>query len=281
MALARTVSRLIESATSIAMQIANGVQTFAGGWAGIRGPSHPTTQGFVVPFNDEAGQFFTGGHLEDETLGDTTASPIPKNTVGIQPKVYPSISVAGVTGRGDILKPAYLTDDDTWTLTRPANATINAIVIEHRTGAIVDLLVGGAAIQAAMDLAGAGRELLYLGHYDADTIANGDLRINFPVAFHGALVSLIAIVDLPLVGAGGTVAINMEINGVDVTGGVVTPTTAGGGTKGTRFDSTAVTADGGEVFRPADTIDIEAAASTDFTAGTLDLYALVEHRLGA
>lgn len=124
-----------------------------------------------------------------------------------------------------------------------------------------------------------GKELLNLGHFQWAAIADGNLRTGFVMPFKGAFISLFAMVDEPIVGAGGTVTVNLEIATVDVTGGVVTVSTATGGTRGAKLDGTAITAE--NAFAEGSVLDIEAAASGGTrTSGTFDLWAVIERRPG-
>lgn len=72
-----------------------------------------------------------------------------------------------------------------------------------------------------------------------------------------------------LVGASGAVAVNVEIDTVDVTGGVVS-FAIGTPTVGTFVAGTAVTA--ANAFVAASTIDIEWVVTTAFTAGAVIIY---------
>ena len=134
-------------------------------------------------------------------------------------------------------------------------------------------------VSIAQPTVASGKELLKLGHFQWAAIADGDLRTAMPLPFKGAIISLFAMVDEPIVGAGGTVAVNAEIGTTDLTGGVVTVSTAVGGTRGAKIDGTAITA--ANAFVEGDTLSIEAsAAGGTRTSGTFDLWAVLERRPG-
>lgn len=135
-------------------------------------------------------------------------------------------------------------------------------------------------IISVVDVPGAaGRELMHLGHFQWAAIANGNLRTSMPLPFKGAFVDIFAFVDEPCVGSGGTVDINLEIDTVDVSGGVVTVSTAAGGTRGTKLAGTAITAN--NTFSEGSVLDIEAAGDSGTeTTGAFDLFAIVERRPG-
>jgi hypothetical protein len=124
-----------------------------------------------------------------------------------------------------------------------------------------------------------GKELMFLGSFQWAAIANGDLRTAILLPFKGALISIFAMVDEPMVGAAGTCTVNAEIDAVDVTGGVVTVSTAAGGTRGAKLDGTAITA--ANTFAEGSVLDIEAAAAGGTrTSGRFDLWAVIERRPG-
>jgi hypothetical protein len=84
----------------------------------------------------------------------------------------------------------------------------------------------------------------------------------------GRIVRLDAVITTTLVGAGGAVTVNAEIDTVDVTGGVVT-LAIGTPTVGTFVAGTAVTA--ANTFTAASVLDIEWVVGTAFTAGAVTL----------
>lgn len=68
-------------------------------------------------------------------------------------------------------------------------------------------------------------------------------------------------------GTGAAIDFNLEIDGTNVTGGVVSATLANTATGGTRLTGTAITA--GNAFTASSVLDVEADHTTDFTAGQL------------
>lgn len=265
----------------LALQIANAVALYKGRFAGIRGPTHGTSQGYVDHYDDEPGMVFAGmlesaGGLAQKT-GDTSASPVPEAALQILPSIQRRVTVTGAASRGDILKPVYAEDNQTLTLTRPSDdAEVVGVVIEWHTSTTCDVLLFGLVCQLILGMAGGNRTLIHLGHFDANTVANGDLRTAIPMPFHGKFVDVFAMIDVAIAGAGATASINLEIGGTNVTGGVVT--IAENDAKGTKKSGTAITAE--NVFHEGDTVDVEAASVTDATAGSFDLYAVVERLPG-
>jgi hypothetical protein len=276
MALAQSDPRRVAGKKGVALNASTTVQCFGGGLAGIRGPDHATTQGDAAPYNNEAGMIFAGV-VTNQVLGDATATPPPEARLNLEPGILTRIAVTGATGRGDIGAACYATDDDTVTLTRPANAEVIGLVIEYHTGTTCDVYVFDLDARAA---ASTTTDTLYLGTIDFASTADGDIRTGIEAPYHGEIISLFGMVSAPLVGAGGTTLLNLELDAVNVTGGALTMSTAAGGTLGAKLSATAITA--ANVFSEGSLIDVEATASGGTrTSGAIDLFAKVQRRPGA
>ena len=115
-------------------------------------------------------------------------------------------------------------------------------------------------------------DLINLGSYDCATIAAGDLRTGILLPYAGRILDVFALIDVAPAGAGGTVALNLEINGTNVTGGVVTVAT--GDAKAARKDDTAITAT--NTFTAGQSLDVEASSVVAMSAGRFDLFARVQ-----
>lgn len=267
----------VRGADGLAGEVGNAVQVYSGGFIGIRGPDHATTQGYLVPYNDEAGMIFAGGAAETTTLGDTTASPPPETRTNVGDKVICRATVTGVASRGDILKPVYATDDNTLTLTRPTTGEVVGVVVDWHTGTTCDVMF--LSLDARVSAA-TTTDLLFLGAIDFASTADGDLRTGIVAPYHGEIIEIFAMVSIPLVGSGGTTAINLEIDGTNVTGGTLVMSTAAGGTLGTKLTATAITA--ANVIREGSAIDVEATLTAGTrTSGAIELFAKVQRRPGA
>lgn len=270
--------------TSIALQIADAVTVYKGRFAGIRGPTHGTTQGYLDSYDDEPGQVFAGliesaGGLT-EKLGDTAASPPPEAGIKLYPRILRRVTVTGAASRADILKPIYVTDNQTMTLTRPSDdAEVCGAIIEWHTSTTCDVLLFGLVAQLVLGMAGGNYEHFTIGSFDHADLANGNIVTALPMPFHGKFISLHGVVEKAFTGSGGTATLNLEIGGTDVTGGTLVVSTAAGGTIGTKLDAAAITA--ANVFHEGDTIDLEvASASGTQTAGRVRVYAVVERLPG-
>ena len=88
------------------------------------------------------------------------------------------------------------------------------------------------------------------------------------LGFRGSIRRWLAICKVAATGAGATTTLTLTINGVALTGGVLTPTLANM-TAGAVVAATAIT--GANTFDEDDVIDLVAASSTAFTAGQVEI----------
>ena len=277
--LTSSLVRAVKGAKGLAAQVSNSVQTYAGMWAGLRGPDHATSQGYLDSYDDEKGMIFVGGHLDDQKLGDTSASPVPENRWNTESKVYPQVTVATVTSRGDIGKAVYATDSDVLTLVRPTLGTPIGFVTEWHTGTTCDVLMLGLPAQAALDLSGQGIQVLHLGSFSFAGTGDADLLTSYPMPYHASIESFYCVVSELFVGSSGACTLNLEIGTADVTGGELTVATATCGTIGTVLTGAAITA--ANVVHAGDLLSVEGTSSaTTRTSGRFDLYIKLAPRLG-
>lgn len=253
------------------------LQVYHGSLLSISGPNAAADNGYVVKNAATVGFIPLGRNIKN-VLGDITPTPGKRGQLVLHDRVE-RLVVTGVTAITDVGKPIYFTDDNVATLTRAAKLLPGGMILEHHSSTTCEVLVFGAATLAAMAIAGGQIENVYLGHFDWVSVADGNLRIGLPMQYHGEVKSIYAVVDIACTGSGGTTAINLEIDTVNVTGGVVTVSTAVGGTKGTVLAGTAITAGG--VFHEGSVIDVEAAStSATRTTGTFDLFMVVQRHFG-
>ena len=265
-------------------QIANAATLYHGRFAGIRGQTHATSQGDVAPYEDEAGMIFAGlaqnpGGLSED-VGDTSATVPPRVQLDLTPRILSRVTVTGAAAITDTLKPVYATDDETLTLTRPADdAEVVGVITRWHTSTTCDVLLLGLPLQIALGMAGGNRELFEIVTMPFASMADGDLVTSLPMPFHGRIISLHALVAEACTGTSGSILVNAEIGTTNVTAGVITVSTAAGGTVGTILDGTAVTAE--NVFHEGDLLSLEgASAAGTRTLGSLRIYALVERLPG-
>jgi len=96
-------------------------------------------------------------------------------------------------------------------------------------------------------------------------VANGDILTQFTPGFPGQIVKVSFAVTDPVTTADKAATLNLEINSTDVSGGVLSLTSASCGTLGAVVNATAIT--GNNVFDADDAISIEASGVTAFAEG--------------
>lgn len=283
MALTRDTQRPIKGAKTYSFQVGNTLTVFTGSYVALN------EAGFLRVATFAAGEKLLGRLLPTPNpnalgttplVGDTAAAVPIEGTVALEGEVLLQVAVTGVTAIANLGDMVYATDDDVLTLTRPARGLPFGVVIRFHTGTTVDVLRFGFETLAAISMGGNGAELVNFGSFDCDTIPAGaaDIRTGMALPpYRGRILSLFAMIDVAPAGGGGTAAINLELDGVNVTGGVLTIAT--GNAKGARVNATAITA--ANTFSESSVLDIEVAAgNVDMTAGRFDLFAITERLLG-
>jgi hypothetical protein len=281
-ALSADTVRELKGALTYSFKIKNATQLYVGSMAAI------DSTGYLIPFTGAAGEKLQGRTLAtpradtagvSNLLGDTAAKPIVEATVCLEGEILAKVAVTGASAITDIGSVVYLSNDNDLTLTRPTRGVVFGTVVRWWSSTTCDVYRFGKAQLDVLSLTGNGKELLYLGSLDCDTITTANQRTSIPLPFRGKFLTFFAMVDVAITGSSGTADLNLEIDGTNVTGGVVTVSTAAGGTKGTKLSGTAITA--ANTFSEGSLLDIEAVLGTDMTAGRVDLYAEVEHLVGA
>lgn len=281
MALAANGTAVVRDNVQLAIQAANTAIIFNQSRLAGGDRSHATaaSRGRAFPYTGADGEIPLGFSTSRQT-GDTSATPIVEATADLSGRVHKNIAVTGLAGTvADNLRKVYaITDDNTFTITKPSTNALPVGVISRFISATnADVYFFGFDALCAIALAGGGQSTLLIG------IANGlESAGNHATAIvmsgHGRILSTFGIVYEPIADADATATFNLEIGGVDVTGGVITWATADA--LGDKKDGTAVT--GNNVFHDGDTIDLECAAGTAGTAadGYMAVYAVVEWELG-
>jgi hypothetical protein len=271
------IDRAVRDDSFLSLDVADGVDLFNNIFTGVRGPDHATSQGEADKYAPSVNGIIFSGLSFSKVTGDSAASPRPASRQQIQSLKLVDVAVTGAADKEDVLKAVYLADNQTMTLTRPAKGELVGYTMEYKGDAKFDVLLLGLAERLA---ANSQAELLYLGQLNFGTVIDGNIRIAFPAPFHGKILEVFGMVAQVMVGADGAININLEIDTVNVTGGVVAMTTAAGGTLGTKLAGTAVTAN--NIFREGSAIDVEGSgAAGTRTSGILELYARVQRLPGA
>jgi hypothetical protein len=250
----------------MAIQIANTAVCYHGAVAAMGGRDHGTsaTRGRAKPWTGGVNEILLGLFGGSKKTGDTSASPIVEtDEIEIDGQIVQALPVTGLAGTvADQGRIVYASDDATFTLTRAAAVAATSaqtpfgVVVRFRTATTADVLVLGLEARIALALAG-GEMKTYNFTIAASRTASGNSVTGWVCPVRGRIVGMNAYVVRKAATATLNVAINAEINAVDVTGGVVTWAFADD--VGAKLSGTAVTA--ANVVHEGDLIDIEQAVT--------------------
>jgi hypothetical protein len=272
MALSANGQAVIRGPQTLSFEAVNAAEIFNQSFMMLGSRSHATAavQGRARAWNDEVGAIPLGYSMA-RTTGNTSASPIVRAEVDLQGRVHANVVVTGLAGTvADVGRVIYMTDDNTFTLTRPTLGHPIGIVSNWISATNADVYTFSFGELCAIGFAGCGRQSWLIGIANGvESVGNHATGIVAP--YHGRILSVYGIVYEPIVDADATATFNLEIGAVDVTGGVITWATAD--VLGDKKSGTAVTAL--NVFHEGDLIDLECAAGTAGTAadGYMAVYA--------
>lgn len=188
---------------------------------------------------------------------------------------HPVVGASSSTGMAWV----YIIDNFTLSLT-PATGFENKVAgytLRHITGTTMLLQLFGSDEHRIQDIGGGARKLINLGSYDATRSGSGDARTGIELRGHGKIISIFAMIDVIIASGGsGSVTYNLEIEGINVTGGVVT--IADADAVAAKKSGTAITAL--NEFHDGDLLDVEAVVGVANTSGRFDLWAVIEYQPG-
>lgn len=272
---------------SMQAQVANTAVLYQGAYVAGGSESHGTaaSRGRIFPWTGAAGQIPLGFSLSGAITGDTSATPPTAARVGTGPSIVEFCPVTGLAGTVvDNFKKVYATADGTFTLTRPAapNDFPVGFTRQFRTSALCDVYFFSAAELFVLMSMGGDTFLWTLGSISASA-ATGNALTGIVAPCHGRFgmvaADVFAICTRDPTDADVSLAVNLEIGGTNVTGGVIT--CAFNDTEGLKKDGTAVTA--ANEFHRGDLIDVEVVTNPAATAadpGEWVVYAVCERLLG-
>ena len=281
MALSTDTPREAISKISMGDQVVNAAVVYGGAFVamGMQGHGTSANRGRLYGYNDEAGALPLGFSMGYVATGATSTNPPPETEVDLLGGRY-YVGVTGAAGdRTDVGKLVYASDDGTFTLTRPTVGHALGMVLKTRgTASYAEVFFFSAETLIVLGLSGLGQALIHLGHFDFNTIADGNIRTGIPMVNHGKILTFFAMIDVDLTATGDSTALNLEIGAVNVTGGVLTLTGATH-VKAAKVDATAITAL--NEFHEGDALDIEASSTVDGTGGSFDLFITVGYEPGS
>lgn len=279
MALTEDVQVESRGKTLHAVQVVNALQIYHGAMVGIFSRGHGTAgnRGRLTPMND-ANFLQPVGRAISNVLGDTAATPVPEGQVDVSGFTWEEVTVTGVTGQLDVLRLVYMTDDNTFTLTRPTVGAPIGFIVRWHSSTTVDIQVFSLETFVALSLSGQGQVTWFLGVVGCQG-TTGNMLTGIEAPYHGFITSLYGIVINQATDANVDISVNLEIGATNVTGGVVNWLFSSA--IGAKLAGTAITAL--NEMHEGDLIDVEAvynAAGTSTDTGLMGLYAEVQLEAG-
>ena len=281
MALSAAAAITTHGPDSRSFVVTSGVTVYKGALVGI-----VVGTGTLTNHNDAAASLPIGYALET-VVGDGTL----RCQVGLRGDIIRDQTITGVTGAAQNGRSVYATDENTFTLTRPADdAAVVGIVLEGGASD-ADLILFSAKEGAVLALAGGNKRQIFLATIHTTALegtAGINLRTSIPLWGHGTIVDFYAYPSGFDAGyIAGAQTLNLELNGVNLTGGALSlgfGSIDAVGDVDDKISATAITA--ANEFSDGDLLDIElASGGTGFTAAvdtvSFDLFADVEYRAGA
>lgn len=243
--------------------VASGTTVYANSLVGLN------TSGLLVPWADTAGFKWLGLALKKVT----GSSALERCEVDVSGAYLNNVDVAGVTARTDLDSVrVYCADDNYATLSTTPTAVVGAIgrLVDFRSTSDMDIRL---VTPEEYEL-GVSKVSTFSFHIPLAAISGaGDVVTGFVPGFAGRILSIQAVNSVVVTTGSKAVSLNAEIDGTNVTGGVVALTSANQTPLGARVAGSAITA--ANAFTATSAIDIEAASVTAFAEGAVTLYLTV------
>lgn len=189
-------------------------------------------------------------------------------------------AIGGVSALTDRFKLVYPTDNSTLTITKPAAGNPIGFTKLFKSSGVADMHLFSLEAAFMMQLMGAGAERENLGQVSSIALEGTSAidLMTFSLPYKGKITAFYATLVHKDAGVvAGSQALNLDIGGTPLTGGVLT--LAFGDAQGARVDSTAITAL--NTFTKDQAIKLQlAGGGTGFTAAQDSIYQIfveVEH----
>lgn len=262
------------------IQVVNAAVIYSGAAVALCAPTHGTAanQGRTKPWASLAGEIPFGFKILDQITGNTSPGAgvqIPEAELDLGARIYEALTITGLAGdRTDTGKLVYMSDDNTWTLTRPALGIPFGIVLNSRSATTADVYMFSVENLLTLGMSGNGSYTWHLGCV-TPTGTTGNALTGIVAPHHGKITDFYGIVACDATDVDVDISLNLAIGGTNVTGGVITWLFSDA--YGAKKAGTAITA--ANEFHEGDLIDVEAvynAAGTATDPGLMNLYAKVE-----
>lgn len=250
----------------LSIPVKSGETIWKNGYTALAQGAHASA-GYATEMLDDTNSIIPVGFADQKVVGDGAL----RASISAGGGVVRRMTITDIAGTiADVGLLVYITDDQTFTLTRPTTV-----------GCPVGITVGFNAVNdfdvyffsfgelAMLALSGWGRRTWCIGAYSPEG-SSGNALTGIVLPCHGKIIDFYAICAAPIADADADYDLNLEIGGTNVTGGVVEIVTAD--TLGLKKSGTAITA--ANEFHEGDLLDVEQVANAAGTTndGMYNLY---------
>lgn len=265
--------------SKIGFEVVNAATVYSQTMQVLCGPNHGTSasKGRQKELTSAAHEIPVGW-AEQYALGNTSAAPLVRGECDARNHVR-RLPITGLTGdRTDHGLPVFMTDGNTPTLTRPSVGLPFGIVVEFISTTEAWVMCFSFEVLTALAFCGGGKTEKLVGIVSAGATA-GNSATSVKLFGHGKITACYGQVIVEATDADVDVDINLELDAVDVTGGVIEWLFSDA--IGSKKAGTAITA--ANEFHDGALLDIEVAVNTAGTTadpGLMAIYAEIEYLPG-
>lgn len=286
MALSANGTAVVADKVQLAAQVINAATLFNQSYTFMGHADHATaaSRGRLGNWTSAVSQI-PMGFSTSKSVGDTSASPIVEGQLDMDGRILKNIAVTGLAGTvADNGKKVYMTDDGTFTLTRPSSPTLPlGFVTRFISSTNANCFFYSTEVLMALALAGGEKKTVCLGSIcpvvgTAYMIGSSTTGIVWRGG-HARITDAYSICVRAATDVDVSLTVILKINDVAVTGASIALlfSDAVGAVK----SSTAITA--ANVLHEGDKIQVastQVAAPTATDVGTHNLYMEIEQDLG-
>lgn len=238
--------------------------------------------GLLVPWTDTAADTTFCGVFQGftpalssgipTTVGNTSGEPIVRGVVRTDGAELYGVDVTGASARTQLGDPVYATSDDP-----DAGLTLAPTSFVKPVGFLLDYHSStnqDVQLFTPREYLCYGSYFIWTKHFQLVAIADGNIEVGFIPGVNGRIVSWYAAAVVPDSTGSKLSTLNLEIDTVNCTGGTLALTSAALNAVGLIVLGSAFTA--GQAFTRTSVIDMEAASTTSFVTGTVNLQILCQ-----
>jgi hypothetical protein len=218
-ALSANKTYVVAGRAKFTAQIIDGDIVYAGAYVGLGSRSHATaaTRGRMLPYTDDVGGLIPLGFAEQKATGETTTL-LTETPVDVSGKVVKGVTITDDAATiADAGRWVYVTDDGTFTLTRPTTiGTIVGITTRFLAADTFDVYFFSFGELCAIAAGGQGKVSWHIGCIVPELAATGDSLKGIVCPYHGYITNYYAICASAPADADLASTFRLEVDGTDL-----------------------------------------------------------------